>query len=215
MGKSVYSVVLMDEVVAAVDRMAYEENTSRSNMINRLLAQAAGLATPEQRKADIFGAVEEFIGRQNVLQRLDGGDAMLMLRSALAYKYNPSLRYILELAPHGAPYLAELRVTLRTQNPSLLYALDNFYSAWDGWERRLLPDADITAAAENGRYARRLRLPPHPLTEAQTGDALARYVAMFDGCLKNYFSFLPDAHAAQAAAGQLYARLTDAQTDFL
>ena len=35
--KSVYSLVLSDDVVAAVDRAAYGLGTSRSNLINQLL----------------------------------------------------------------------------------------------------------------------------------------------------------------------------------
>lgn len=54
MSKSVYSVVLMDDVVDAVDRLAYEAGTNRSNMINRILAEYVQLATPEQRMQDIF-----------------------------------------------------------------------------------------------------------------------------------------------------------------
>ncbi len=46
MSKSVYSVVLMDDVVDAVDRLAYEAGTNRSNMINRILAEYVQLATP-------------------------------------------------------------------------------------------------------------------------------------------------------------------------
>ena len=38
MNKSVYSLVLADEVVEAIDRMAYSMNTSRSNLINQILA---------------------------------------------------------------------------------------------------------------------------------------------------------------------------------
>ena len=42
MGKSVYSLVLMDEVVDAIDQMAYRNNTSRSNLINQILAELTG-----------------------------------------------------------------------------------------------------------------------------------------------------------------------------
>lgn len=45
MGKSVYSLVLMDEVVDAIDQMAYRNNTSRSNLINQILAEHVSLAT--------------------------------------------------------------------------------------------------------------------------------------------------------------------------
>ena len=59
MSKSVYSVVLMDDVVDAVDRLAYEAGTNRSNMINRILAEYVQLATPEQRMQDIFSSIME------------------------------------------------------------------------------------------------------------------------------------------------------------
>ena len=68
MSKSVYSIVLMDEVVEAVDRLAYEAGTNRSNMINRILAEYAQMATPEQRIQDIFSSIEEVVSRQNALQ---------------------------------------------------------------------------------------------------------------------------------------------------
>ena len=39
MKKSVYSLVLMDDVVDAIDKLAYSMNTSRSNLINQILAE--------------------------------------------------------------------------------------------------------------------------------------------------------------------------------
>ena len=39
MKKSVYSLVLSDDVVAAVDRTAYQQGVSRSAMINQILAE--------------------------------------------------------------------------------------------------------------------------------------------------------------------------------
>lgn len=48
MKKSVYSVVLSDEVIAKVDRIAYMNNTNRSNMINQILADYVSLTTPEK-----------------------------------------------------------------------------------------------------------------------------------------------------------------------
>ena len=39
MNKSVYSLVLTDDVVAEIDRIAYENGTSRSNTVNQILAE--------------------------------------------------------------------------------------------------------------------------------------------------------------------------------
>ena len=121
MSKSVYSVVLMDDVVDAVDRLAYEAGTNRSNMINRILAEYVQLATPEQRMQDIFSSIMDAVSGQNALQlMLNASDAMLSMRSAIHYKYNPSMRYVVELYPHSTEELGEVRAGLRTQNPSLL-----------------------------------------------------------------------------------------------
>lgn len=46
--KSVYSLVLADDVVEAIDRLAYSMNTSRSNLINQILAERVQLLTPEK-----------------------------------------------------------------------------------------------------------------------------------------------------------------------
>lgn len=43
--KSVYSLVLADDVVEAIDRLAYSMNTSRSNLINQILAERVQLLT--------------------------------------------------------------------------------------------------------------------------------------------------------------------------
>ncbi len=39
MKRSTYSLILMDDVVAAIDRLAAQQGTSRSNLINQILAE--------------------------------------------------------------------------------------------------------------------------------------------------------------------------------
>ena len=48
---------------------------------------------------------------------LNASDAMLSMRSAIHYKYNPSMRYVVELYPHSTEELGEVRAGLRTQKP--------------------------------------------------------------------------------------------------
>ena len=54
MNKSVYSLVRMDNVVGEVDKLAYEMGTSRSNLINQILAEYVRYTTPEMRMRAIF-----------------------------------------------------------------------------------------------------------------------------------------------------------------
>ena len=42
MAKSIYSLLLDDDVIALVDRMAYAQGASRSALINRILAEHVG-----------------------------------------------------------------------------------------------------------------------------------------------------------------------------
>ena len=68
MNKSVYSIVLSDDVVAEIDRLAYREGTSRSNMINQILAQYVSYTTPEKRLSDIFSKAVELVESMDQLQ---------------------------------------------------------------------------------------------------------------------------------------------------
>ena len=205
MKKSVYSIVLMDDVVDAVDKLAYANSTSRSNMINRILAEYVSMDTPEVRMQNIFSALSEIIERQSILQPvISASDAVLSLRSALQYKYNPSVKYIVELYPHSQTYLGEMRASLRTQNPTLLLYLGQFYHLWAKLEAAYLDGAQREYEAADGKYTRRFFIPSGGANADKTGEAIADYVALFDGCLKEYFDKLDTPRTAVTAVEKLY-----------
>ena len=103
MGRSVYSVILDDEMVAALDLAALRAGVSRSAMMNRLLAAQLGFSTPEDRIRDIFAAMEKLTQTQYTAFQVLGSDAQAQfsMRSALRFNYNPTARYSLELYPHS------------------------------------------------------------------------------------------------------------------
>lgn len=91
MKKSVYSLVLMDDIVEAVDRVAYSQNTSRSNLINQILAEYLSLMTPEKRMRQVFEQMEQLFDGGGCFQiQTQPSDAMLSVRSALSFKYKPT-----------------------------------------------------------------------------------------------------------------------------
>ena len=61
MNKSVYSLVLSDEIVQEIDRLAYEAGASRSAMINQILADYVRYTTPEKRMREVFSAIEQML----------------------------------------------------------------------------------------------------------------------------------------------------------
>lgn len=205
MNKSVYSLVLMDDVVEQIDRIAYEMNTSRSNMINQILAEYVSYMTPEKRMREIFSAVEQQLAGGSTFQvLLQPSDTMFSLRSALAYKYNPTVRYSVELYRNAKPLLGELRVSLRSQNSTLLLYLLQFFKLWVRVEESFLGRTESTV--EDGRFIRKLVLRSEgaePDNET-VGEAIAAYIDLFDRALKAFFANLSDPQRAVVQVQRLY-----------
>ena len=111
MSKSVYSLVLSDDVVAAVDRAAYSLGSSRSNLINQILAEYVSFITPEKRRKDIFDALASVIGGFEPFQvQTRGSDSILNIRSPLRVKYNPTIKYTVELSRGSGSEIGQLKI---------------------------------------------------------------------------------------------------------
>ena len=67
MSKSVYSIVLDDEIINQIDILSNRQGTSRSNMINRILARHVSVPTAETMVNDVFKYIDEFIQRNSSL----------------------------------------------------------------------------------------------------------------------------------------------------
>ena len=201
MSKSVYSIVLSDDVVREVDREAYANGLSRSAMINRLLAEAVSYVTPEMRMREIFGQVERLLTGGGVFQTLlQPSESMMSLRSALSYKYNPTVRYSVELDP-AAPGEGTLRVSLRSQSSALLLYLGQFFRLWSRIETHYAGQQD--SLVEDGRFARRFRL-PQGLGDNEQGAVLAAYIRAMHAGMKSFFNHLDDGHLAAVTVERVY-----------
>lgn len=194
LSKSVYSLVLMDEVVEAVDRLAYERHTSRSGLINRILADYLSCPTPESRIRDIFGCMEQmFSNLDNFQFREQPSESMVTIRSAMHYRYRPTARYLLELYRDPGPYLGELRVSFRTQSDGLLEISEGFFRFWKQLEGKAVsgyfPNRKIPCSAEPGRYTRRLLRPKSDgsMASETLAEAILGYIRLFDASMKEYF----------------------------
>lgn len=188
MSKSVYSIVLNDAVVEAVDEMAYRLGTNRSNMINQILAEKVSYITPEQHIRNILDTVEDIINGKDVFRIMtSSGDTSLMIKSSFKYKYNPSVKYSVVLNKNGNSAKGELRVAFRTQNAVLLQELDNFLNIWNALERKYL-QREIRYIQDNGKYVRELNLPSNDYDENQIGVMISEYITGFDKIMKLYFA---------------------------
>jgi predicted transcriptional regulator len=206
MGKTVYSLVLDDALVAEVDRLAYHTGTNRSGLINRILAEYLSFTTPEKRIHTAFEEMERWMEAISGFRvQTMPSESMRSLQSALTFKYNPSIRYTVELYREQADASGELRVGLRTQNKQLLEGFRSFLLVWAPLEEMYLgqyfPGRQVPCAIDHDRYRRRFRIPEQEDSRI-LGQAVAQYIRWFDQVLKAYFARLglPDAaDAAQAS----------------
>lgn len=189
MSKSLYSVVLTDEVVREVDRLALQQNTNRSNMINQILAQFVSYTTPEMRINDIFRTIEEFINSDgaDIIPYVTPHQSTMSLKSSLEYRYRPTVKYEVELYRNTeSSNVGRLSVIFRTQSQTLIEEMNGFFRLWSQTESILRPDKNTEYALYDGRFVRGINA--ENLTAQQTADAISDYIKIFDSCMKGYLS---------------------------
>ncbi len=204
MKKAVYSLVLSEDVVEAVDRMAYAQGTSRSNLINQLLAEAVGYVTPERRMADILQTLSQQMTGLFQLQE-QAAEGMLTIRSPLRYRYKPTIRYRVELYRKPEHALGILHASFRTQNKALIADSEAFFRTWANAEMQkgYCKDSDFSIA--DGAWKRLFHIPAKPdVTAEELGAAIGQYIKRVDAALKAYFAALPDRGKAEQAVAQFF-----------
>lgn len=200
--KNVYSIVLSSDVVEKIDRLAYENGTNRSNMINQILAEYVSYTTPEKRFREVFRQMQAIL-ENSAFKAAEPSDTMLSLRSALAYKYNPTVKYNVELYRGEGDEIGELRVSLRTQNAGLILYMTEFYKLWYKIESAYR--GEIPCGEASGKFARKLVLKNlNGVQSFDLGKVIASYVDAFDRALKAYFYHLESPNAARTAVETIY-----------
>lgn len=209
MKRSVYSLVLMDDVVRRIDQAAYSMNTSRSNLINQILAEYVSCPTPEQRSKDIFEQIAQTVRGERTFQ-IQGppSDDMISIRSALRFRYNPTIRYAVEIYREGGDAFGEMRVSSRTQSRQLLEYLEDFFTRFAHMElreRQLSPEV-LEYRLEGGRFSRKFTLPQNVrrLTNQQMGSAVAWYIQMFDQVIESYFDSVSQSYPPEEGMKKIY-----------
>ena len=202
MKKSVYSLVLMDDVIKAVDSEAYRLGTSRSNLINQILAAHLSCTTPEMRMQEIFSSLSDLIGTRFSIQQQRSA-SLMTLRTALDYKYRPTINYKVELERAPGDHLGTLRVHIRTQNSSLIAMFNGFFAYRAKLEAAALAArgyADYICSLTDGSFSR--KLVNSGLGPEQTGEAISRYLTDLNSSIQTYFTSPQDfpAYAPQLAA---------------
>lgn len=207
MGKSVYSLVLDDEVVHAVDKLAVTMNTSRSSLINSILAQRLELNTPEMRMKEIFAAMQSLMDSRFQLVE-QPSESIMSVKSLLRYKYRPTIRYSVELARDLGGRVGRLKVQFRTTSNSLIEIIDSFFKLWVSLEKSNLAhlfEGPFPSTVSQGRFTRDFYSPKQEsLSDDDIGRAIGRYIDLIDSCIQQYFENLADPDRAAQLTEQTY-----------
>ena len=201
--KTLYSLMLNDEVVREVDILAHRLGTNRSALINQILAEYVNYTTPERRINDVLSAIEQLMTPSKDLVPFFSPNSFSMsLKSSLEYKYRPTVKYEVELYRGTEESIGELSVIFRTQSASLIHAMTEFFRLWKSIEDAHLAPLTgrrQTFALYDGRFTRSISAPDRDCTTDQLASALSEYIKLFDKLMKAYISGRLNAHEVEAA----------------
>lgn len=192
--KRPYNLMLSADVLDEIDRIAERENTTRSNLVNRILADYVSLTMPEKHFDRIFRTVENFLnGCGGFSPFFEPNSPVMSIKSSLEYRYRPTLRYEVEMYRTPDAVIGELNVIFRTQAPELLVELTRFFKLWMNLEAlyvsAFFSENAIRYSLAEGRFTRTFALPrERSYDPEETGRAIGDYVETFDELLKKWLS---------------------------
>ena len=191
MKKTLYSLMLNEEVVREIDRMAHRMGTNRSALINQILADYTSVVTPERRIENIFHEIEQLVApARDLVPFFAPHTTSMSLKSSLEYKYRPTVKYEVDLSNGDAQTMGTLNIVFRTQSTALISAMTSFFRLWVQIEDKCLAPllgSSISCALYDGRFVRPLAMPRgKALTADDVAGAISAYVQLFDRLLKGY-----------------------------
>ena len=200
MNKSLYSLMLMDEVVDEIDKLALRLNTNRSNLVNQILAEYVSVSTTDKQIDSIFRQMEELIGQSPELVPLVTPNQLSMsVKSSLQYKYRPTVRYVVQLYRTPEKAIGELTVNFRSQSPSLLNNMASFFVLWkrleDNYASYYFEPGALRYELSSSKFVRTIAVPKgRRYTEEDLSKAISGYVTAFDRIMKRYLAGMLTEH---------------------
>lgn len=202
-GKTLYSLMLNDDVVREIDMLAHKSGTSRSNLINRILAEYVDYTTPEHRINEVLSAIEQLMmPSREIVPFFAPNSQSMSLKSSLEYKYRPTVKYEVELYCEGGDRIGRLSVLFRTQSQTLISAMTSFFRLWkqieDAHLAPILRD-QIDYALYDGKFIRSISVPDRDCTANELAQAISEYINLLDKQMKDYLCAKADARSIEIA----------------
>ncbi len=195
MKKSMYSLMLNDEIINEIDKLAEDQGTNRSNLINKILADYTNLTTPEQRINSIYESIESFFDKlSNFESLLEPNDSTLSIKAPLTYKYKPTVKYDIQIYKSFFDNtIGELKIMFRTQYKPLLDTIFSFFEIFTSIEKKYLetyfPDQYYGYKFDNTKFTRFFMSNSNSINnEDYLAALIASYVKSIDIMLNKYIN---------------------------
>lgn len=193
MSRSLYSLILSDAVVEAIDREAYRQQCNRSRLIERILAEYTGVETREAQVREIMDEIARLLSAQKHIQVLPNRETQsLIYQAPIRFKYNPTLRYRLEWQETNGGHQAILKILSRTTSRPLMDALETFFLNMNRWEADYAPFMQ----GKNRLYRNEGKgtiqfvkiLYVGPLAYEEVSRLISQYLQVLNATIEAYFS---------------------------
>ncbi|MEE1053536.1 MAG: CopG family transcriptional regulator [Acutalibacteraceae bacterium] len=203
MGKTLYSLMLNENVVREIDILAHKSGTSRSNLVNQILAEYVNYTTPERRINDVLSAIEQLMmPSREIVPFFAPNSQSMSLKSSLEYKYRPTVKYDVELYRGDSDAIGKLSVLFRTQSQPLIENMTAFFRLWKKIEdAHLAPMIQTTVdyALYDGKFERSISVPNRDCTTSELAQTISDYIKLFDKQMKNYLCGNADPRSVEGA----------------
>ena len=188
MKKTVYSLMLFEEIVEKIDQMAYEKDTNRSQLINDILAEKIGMVTPEQKIQKILEMLDENFNETLSVSQINKNSSIQFGKS-LKYKYRPKIRYSYEFISNQEGKYAVLKISSRTKSERLNEHFDSFFDLIMDIEKRESQYQDHEEYQTNHKFIRTFKKEGELSRDVKmVSDHLTCYLKMMDEAMNAYFS---------------------------
>ena len=186
MKKSLYSLILSDEVVKRIDATAEQMGTNRSNLVNQIIADYVAYITPEMRIKHIFERIFTILTPANLIPYTESSDKMISIKTSLEMKYKPTIRYSIQLCEITDDSIGKLKVFYRTHSEELIYNIHSYLSELIHLEKKYNLNKIVYDISE-GKFIRNFMIPEgKQYSQEEIARGISDYVKNFDYMMKKY-----------------------------
>lgn len=191
MKKSIYSLMLFDEIVEKVDQLAQETQSNRSQLINDILAEYFGLMTPEQKIQKILENLERNLSDRFVIEQITKNSSIHLCKN-LKFKYKPKLKYCYEFVGEGEKKYATLKISSRSTSKELNAMFNEFFELIKQLEIKnkiyQSHEQDYNKSCSNNKFIREFKIQGSIARDInEVSKYLTNYLKMIDQAMNLFF----------------------------